>query len=135
LELVNNVALLLVAHSVCDTNGEETIHIISARKADKAVELSLERVKQLKESLKSKGYYLSVKRKTCGMEPVLFDLLAEGQSISSSEDVAEQIESLSKDIQPTEENMSPVFQAIRNVQKQRAEDLGRTHGLLVKTHG
>jgi len=35
LGLVNNVALLLVAHSVSDTNGEETIRIISARKADK----------------------------------------------------------------------------------------------------
>ncbi|KJV05107.1 BrnT family toxin [Methylocucumis oryzae] len=35
LGLVNNVVLLLVAHSVSDTNGEETIRIISARKADK----------------------------------------------------------------------------------------------------
>jgi hypothetical protein len=35
LGLVNNVALLLVAHSVSDANGEDTIRIISARKADK----------------------------------------------------------------------------------------------------
>jgi len=35
LGLVNNVALLLVAHSASDANGEETIRIISARKADK----------------------------------------------------------------------------------------------------
>jgi len=32
---VGNVALLLVAHSVTETDGEEIIRIISARKADK----------------------------------------------------------------------------------------------------
>ena len=35
LGLVGNVALLLVAHSVTETDGEDTIRIISARKADK----------------------------------------------------------------------------------------------------
>lgn len=35
LGLVGDVAILLVAHSVIEANGEETIRIISARKADK----------------------------------------------------------------------------------------------------
>ncbi len=35
LGLVGNVALLLVAHSVTETDGEDMIRIISARKADK----------------------------------------------------------------------------------------------------
>jgi uncharacterized DUF497 family protein len=35
LGLVGNVALLLVAHSVTETGGEDMIRIISARKADK----------------------------------------------------------------------------------------------------
>ena len=34
--LVHGVALLLVAHTYIDADGQETVRIISARKADKA---------------------------------------------------------------------------------------------------
>lgn len=34
--LVHGVTMLLVAHAYTDADGQETVHIISARKADKA---------------------------------------------------------------------------------------------------
>jgi hypothetical protein len=111
--------------------------VVSARKADSAIALAQERIDALKESLKMKTHFLALKRKTVGMEQPFFDPADDeaAPEEKASEEVVEELAEMSKSVEPLNEEINPVYASLRDVQQQKAEDLGRTHGLLIRTRG